>query len=599
MASDLVLDTPEAVSSALSVLDKHPYVAVDCETTGLNWRKDAIVGMSLGVPGKAWYIPAPVLIGARAQVAKFLTSKRPVKVFHNAAFDIKFLERVTGAHISAFHDTLTLAATNDERRLDPSYRAGRTDHLSLDALGEELCGTGKGTAQEALKAWCVEHGPALLGIEGAAKIAGWRRSKKWKEAIQHAPVDLVAPYACMDADLPVRVLHALGNNRTYAEMEQPLLREVIDMERRPKVLDLDAIRALEAEALAEEEAVLSRWPDLLLSSPMQVGRALEARGLDLPKTPTGKPKCDVLVLLENQGDQLCDDVLRFRAARKLRTTYCVSWLSKAEEGCLYPSLLAWATQTGRFSSRDPNFQNVPREGKVRSVVKAPEGKRVIVADYRQIEPRVIAHLTREPGLLKAFEDNYDVYGAMARLLFPERVTCHPNQVKALFPLERQVAKTAVLACFYGAQARKLRQIVLVQAGIVLTLSVCKKIVQRVWQAFPRVAVYVKLLTAKAAETGIVTMLDGRVRHVGGPGGCKPREAFNTLVQGSSAGIMKKAILACRGHEMSLTVHDELHVYTDRGEEEAEEVREKMSSVVSLAVPLDIDGKVCSNWGEKS
>lgn len=599
MASDLVLDTPERLKHVLGVMANERYVAVDCETTGLNWRKDSLVGMSLGVPGRAWYVPSAVVDKCRQDVSSFLSAPFPVKVFHNAAFDIKFLERVTGARVRCFHDTLTLASVSDERRLDASYRPGRADHLSLDALGEEFCGAGKGEAQERLAAWCREHGPALIGIEGAAKIAGWRRAKgSWKTAIQFAPVDLVAPYACVDADLPVRVLHALGNNPTYASLERPLLREVIDMETRPKVLDLEAVAKLEEAAARTEEEIVGRWPELLLSSPKQVGKALLARGVRLGKTPTGKPSCDVLALLEHE-DALCKDVLEFRKARKLRTTYCTSWRAKAEDGCLFPSLLAWATQTGRFSSRDPNFQNVPRSADVRSVVSAPAGKRLIVADYSQIEPRVIAHFTREPALVRAFTEGFDVYGAMAKLLFPERVTCSPNEAKKLFPLERQVAKTAVLACFYGAQARKLRRIVLVQAGVALKLAVCKRIVERVWQAFPAVRMYVMKLTARAAEEGVVRMLGGRVRHVGGPGGCEAREAFNTLVQGTAAGIMKKAILACSGHEMSLTVHDELHVYTDRGEDEAKEVEEKMRSVVSLAVPLKMDVTVCSNWGEKA
>lgn len=586
-----LVKTADEWQQAINRLREMPAVSVDVETTGLSPFHDAhIVGVSVGVPGAAWYCPvrheAPGckpeenIRGGLVVLAALLADPNVRKVFHNAAFDVAFLEFECACDVENVDDTLTLASVCDERRLSPLYKTHNTEgshgSLSLDTLGRELLGWGKGRAEDELEAWCKEHGPGLLGITDPHKASGFRRARgTWKTAIRFAPLSLVAAYACMDADLPIRIMSELGTPRIYEEVERRLLPHVFKMNTAPKHLDLDYLAVLEERSQAWEDAACAlieeTSPGLNPRSPMQVANALFSReGLYLPvqgfSKKSGLPKTDRESLLKIERlHGLPFYILQSRDAHKLRSTYAKALrTASTDEGCIYPLFKNWSTQTGRFSSSNPNFQNIPRGDVVRRAVMAPEGHALVFIDYGQIEPRLMAHFSGSRAMIGSFVSGEDCYGAMARLIFPECSATPVNEIKAKFPMQRQVSKVAVLATFYGAGARKLRSILLTQAGVHYTESRCRNLLWRIRNAFPEVISCVRQLTQKAKETGIVENPYGRMRHVGWrEGGMSLKEVFNTTIQGTAADIMKMAIIRCgnllRGTStrMVMTVHDEI------------------------------------------
>lgn len=593
MKHELITST-EQWQSVVNRLRECPAVSVDIETTGLSpFHGAEIVGVSVGVPGMAWYCPvkheAPGcrpeenIPGGLAVFTALLTDPAVKKVFHNAAFDVCFLEFECACDIENVDDTLTKASVQDERRLSklyPSLGDGSHGALSLDALGQELIGWGKGPAEEKLEAWCKEHGPELLGITDPHKASGFRRAKgTWKTAIRYAPLDLVAAYACMDADLPLRVYAELGSCRVYDEVERPLLPHVFAMNSAAKTLDLGYLADLEERSTQWEDAAgalieeASPVEGLNPRSPMQVADALfSKKGLFLPvqgfSKKSGLPKTDRESLLKIERlHNLPFYILQARDAQKIRATYAKALrTSSTPAGLIYPQFKNWSTQTGRFSSSNPNFQNIPRGDVVRRAVVAPDGHVLVFIDYGQIEPRLMAHFSGSRKMIEAFVQGEDPYGTMARMIFPECSATPANEIKAKFPMQRQVSKVAVLATFYGAGARKLRSILLTQAGVHYPESRCRNLLWRIRNAFPEVITCIRQLTAKAKEAGIVENPYGRTRHIGWrEGGMSLKEVFNTIIQGTAADIMKVALIRCGEYlrsigaetKMVMTVHDEI------------------------------------------
>jgi DNA polymerase-1 len=473
---DHQLVTSEAQwAEVVSYLRTKDRVAVDTETTGLKpFCGDEIVGVSVGVPGEAWYCPVHHrrgrnIVGGLDTFSALMTDPGVVKVFHNADFDMRFLLAATG-HVAENVDcTLVMASTHDCRRLSHLYpvTGSRTDGgaLSLDKLGMEVCGYGKGEAEDRLKAWCREHGPDILGMTDNRKISGFRRAKgSWKTVIGWAPLDLVTAYACMDVDLPMRIFDALESTtpRVYWDIERPLIPALVRMEAVPKYLDLEYIAEMEERTQLWEDAASLACGGVNPRSGKQLIEALFSKeGAFLPVkkfTASGLPSTNADVLRKLQGKHpLPYPALEAKVARKLRTTYLKA-LRKAsdDEGLIYPQYVQWTTATSRLSSRNPNFQNIPRGEFIRRAISAPQGYVRCQIDYSQIEPRLMAHFGKDAHLVHGFRKGVDIYSVMACRIFPELSGKSPDVVPDKYPNLRKVAKVAVLAVCYGAQARKLR-----------------------------------------------------------------------------------------------------------------------------------------------
>jgi DNA polymerase-1 len=297
-------------------------------------------------------------------------------------------------------------------------------------------------------------------------------------------------------------------------------------------------------------------------------------------------------------------ILEWRALQKLKGTYvdALPELVNPETGRVHTSFNQAVAATGRLSSSDPNLQNIPirtelgRE--IRRAFIADRGNVLISADYSQIELRVLAHLAEDEALIQAFQDGIDIHDRTADRVFGSSSGLDSHEL-------RRRAKIINYALLYGKTAFTLAK------DIGVTPQAAQHFIDAYFAGFPRVRSFIDRTLAEARATGVVKTLYGRRRLVpelnssnGQMRSAAERVSVNMPIQGTAADIMKRAMIDVHaalashpGARMILTVHDELlfEVRTDRAEEVATVVRERMQSAAVLAVPLTVDVGIGPNW----
>jgi len=565
--------TPEEHDAAIRWACAQPVVACDTETTGLApWAGDRIIGASFGVPGTAFYLAtspdgkrgAP---GLEERLRPLMESTATRKVWQNFAFDAAFLLKA-GIKPANVDDVMIMAAIQDERRLSPFSRRG----VGLDKLAHELLGEGKGLRETRVRSWVLLHGPEALGLSPREAAAMRNADTAWKAALRVAPLELVAEYACMDADLPLRIeakLREAGVPRVYDAVERPLLIPVAEMSARPKHIDVAYAAELAERCRVYEELSASLCGGINPHAHGQVRDFLNGLGVEIEEeTASGDTSTNEAALLDVMGvAPVAWHILEARKARKIRTTYAERLVREAARSglAIFPRFKQASTQTGRFSSSDPNAQNWPRGPVVRRMIQPPPGRVFVLADYAQIEPRLMAHFSGDERMIAAFRNGIDIYGTMATSgVFPFLIGRDPNTIKKTHPIIRNACKTGGLACFYGAHGRKLRQIFAKQASWVISDEEANRFRDGIWNGLREVGNTVRRLTAKARADGKMVNPWGRVRHFDGRGGAAhPNDAFNNAVQGTAADMLKRAMLRCCGMMgkygacMTATIHDEI------------------------------------------
>jgi DNA polymerase-1 len=401
----------------------------------------------------------------------------------------------------------------------------------------------------------------------------------------------------------------------YTEVEQPLVPVLQRMERRGVLIDRDMLKAqsaelagrlLEVQAQAQREA----GTEFNLESPKQLQQILFEK-LQLPvlrKTPTGQPSTAEDVLEELAGDYALPRlVLDYRALAKLRSTYTEKLPEQinAGTGRVHTSYHQAVAATGRLSSTDPNLQNIPirrPEGRrIRQAFVAPAGCKLVAADYSQIELRIMAHLSGDPGLLRAFAGDADIHQATAAEVFG----IAPAAVSAE---QRRSAKAINFGLIYGMSAFGLAR----QLGI--DRGAAQRYVDTYFARYPGVKQYMDSTRARARRDGYVETVFGRRLYLPDIGSRNrqlqqyaERSAINAPMQGTAADIIKRAMLAvdawCEGERppvrLIMQVHDELvlEVRADFIEEASARLRAAMSSAAALAVPLKVEVGVGDNWDQ--
>jgi DNA polymerase-1 len=366
----------------------------------------------------------------------------------------------------------------------------------------------------------------------------------------------------------------------------------------------EALRKLVAEAHALVGHPFS------LDSPKQLAQVLFAeRGLPLQhRTPSGQPSTNEEALEElAELDELPRKILAYRSLAKLKSTYTdkLPGLIHPETGRIHTNFHQAVAATGRLSSSDPNLQNIPirtPEGRrIRQAFIAPEGWLVLAADYSQIELRIMAHLSADEGLLRAFRAGLDIHRATAAEVFGKP----PGEVSQN---ERRAAKAINFGLIYGMSAFGLAR----QLGI--GRSEAQDYVDLYFARYPGVREYMEATRKQARQRGYVETIFGRRLHLSDIGARSQaarqgaeRAAINAPMQGSAADIIKRAMielhrwLAPRGDEirMLLQVHDELvfEVREDRLSDYRDGIVERMAGAAKLAVPLVVDVGVGANWDE--
>ena len=398
------------------------------------------------------------------------------------------------------------------------------------------------------------------------------------------------------------------------DIELPLVGVLVRMEKRGLAIDLEAFRRFLDEVQEELDGLTHEIYDLAgqefnLRSSQQMAQVLFG-DLELPtgrKTPGGVPSTSSQVLegLRNVHP-IIPKILRFRTLEKLRSTYLEPLPQKVDDTSrLHTHFNQLATATGRLSSSGPNLQNIPIRGefgpRMRQCFVAPEGSRLVAADYSQIELRVLAHLSQDPTLLEAFTQGEDIHSRTAAVIM-DIADEHVDSEA------RRQAKTINFGLLYGMGPQKLSR----ELGI--SLNEAKTFIQRYFDRLQGVSAFYERIEDAAKQHGYVTTWAGRRRLLPDINSRNAnlaqqarRMAVNTVVQGSAADIIKMAMietdgdteLADAGARLTLQVHDELllEVPREAAETAGKRLAAIMASVADMDVPLAVDWGVGTNWAE--
>ena len=589
--------TEAQLTSWLSRLEAAPLVALDTETQSLDPMRARLVGLSFAVgPHAAAYVPLGHRYpGAPAQLAleTVLATLRPWlenparrKLGQNLKYDKHVLAN-HGIRLEGIaHDTLL-----ESYVLEP-HKAHDMDSLAQRHLGHKTLSYGE------------------VAGKGAKHIG-----------FDQVSIELATRYAAEDADVTYRLHEAMYPQlardaklkRVYEEIEMPVLEVLWAMERAGVLLDCDKLAAQSRELAhklmeLEAQAYALAGQPFNLNSPRQIQEILFGR-LGLPvkkKTPGGAPSTDEDVLQELALDYpLPKLLLEYRMLAKLKSTYTdkLPRMVDPATGRIHTSYNQAVAVTGRLASADPNLQNIPvrtPEGRrIREAFIAPPGCQLVSADYSQIELRIMAHLSQDPGLLAAFAEGQDIHRATAAEVFgvpPDEVT----------PEQRRYAKVINFGLIYGMSSYGLA----VQLNI--ERSAAQAWIDRYFARYPGVAAYMERTRELARSQGYVETVFGRRLWLpeinsGSPARrqAAERAAINAPMQGTAADLIKLAMIAVHrwlGEQgfksrLILQVHDELVLEVP--EAELDDVKEAlprlMAGVARLDVPLETELGVGPNW----
>ncbi|MGB1174916.1 MAG: DNA polymerase I [Luminiphilus sp.] len=601
--SDLsvVTITDQAVFDTwLSRLEAAPLFAFDTETTSLNYMQAEIVGLSFAIePGEAAYVPLahlnPGLEGQLdrdqilAQMKPLLESSAVKKVGQHLKYD---------ANVLANHG-ITLRGIAHDTMLQ-SY--------IIDAVG----------SRHDMGSLALKYlGQRVISFE---EVAG----KGVKQvSFDHVDIEQAAAYAAEDADVTLRLHETLlpkleaepSLNDVYQRLELPLVPVLSKIERNGAFVSVDKLRAQSHEIAIRLAELESQACDLAgqpfnLASPKQLGEILFEK-LELPvikKTPKGAPSTAEDVLAELANDyELPAVLIEHRGLAKLKSTYTdkLPEMVDSRTGRVHTSYHQAVTATGRLSSSDPNLQNIPirtQEGRrIRQAFIAPEGRKIVAADYSQIELRIMAHLSSDAGLLHAFANELDVHSATAAEVFDV-------SLEGVTTDQRRKAKAINFGLIYGMSAFGLAK----QIGV--ARGEAQEYIDRYFARYPGVADYMDATRAIAHEQGYVETLLGRRLYLPEINArnkqrqlAAERTAINAPMQGTAADIIKLAMIDLDAWltdtgldaKMIMQVHDELvfEVADDACETLCDNVTQRMANVIELQVPLLTEVGVGDNWDE--
>ncbi len=591
-----VICTADALDELVNRLKKAGSFAFDLETTSLDPMSAQLVGLSFSpVPGEAYYIPVghvclePVeqlpLEHVISRLKPFLEDATLAKSAHNGKYDMVVLAENGISVENLSFDTMVAA-----------YLLGEKS-MGLKALVFGRLG--------------IEMTPITELIGSGAK----------QLCISQCEISRTGDYACADADMTGRLTELLAPElheqelwRLFSEVEMPLVPVLVRMERNGVALNTDLLRDMShrlGERLLKIEAGIynNAGHRFNINSPQQLGPVLFEE-LKLPpakKRKTGY-STEASVLEELRGvHPIIEQILEYRQLSKLKSTYidALPGLVNPKTSRVHTSFNQTRTATGRLSSSDPNLQNIPIRGElgieIRQAFVAAAGSYLLSGDYSQIDLRVLAHLSQDPGLLEIFRQDGDIHTATAvRLLgvAANRVTSDM----------RRLAKTVNFGVIYGMSGYGLEQ------ATELSREEAEQFITSYFEKYPDVKKYLEDTKRQAREVGYVQTILGRRRAIPEIHSSNrilreaaERMAINMPVQGTSADIIKVAMVRL-DREMAqrklkskllLQVHDELifEVPEDELGEMKKLVSRVMSAALELSVPVKVEIKTGKNWGE--
>jgi DNA polymerase-1 len=594
-----LIDSPAKLQELVSQLRCCRKISFDTETTSTQPRAARLVGLSFAwASGAAAYIP--VLAPPGEAQLDWETIVRPalqsvfddceiLKIGQNVKYDWSVLQN---------HGVTVQGAIFDTMVADYLLQPGRNTH-GLEDLADRYLG---------LKATSIKE---LIG------------SGKNETTMDTVPLFKIVPYACQDADFAFRLeellraeLIASKLDELFFQVEMPLLRVLAEMELRGIKIDSQQLAEFSrelAKRLVGLEAEIQRLAgrEVNIDSPKQLAQLL-FEDLKLPvikRTATG-PSTDREVLEQlAERHELPALIIKYREAAKLKSTYAdaLPQLVIAQTGRVHTSFMQDVAATGRLSSKDPNLQNIP--------VRTEEGRHIrrafipgypdwwlLMADYSQIELRMLAHFCRDENLCQAFLDQRDVHSSVAAEVFQV-------PLEAVSKEQRRRAKAINFGIIYGQSAFGLAK------ELDISRDEASAFIEAYFGRYPRVLEFMEWTLKQARERGYVQTILGRRRPVEGvrpnsnykSRNMPERIAINTVIQGSAADLIKLAMLRVNASlvdsglraQLLLQIHDELVFETPAEEIDplARLVSEEMNRAYQISVPLQVDVEVGKNWDQ--
>ena len=591
-----LVTTAQQLDSLCSQLSAAPWFSFDLETTSINALQAEIVGLAFAIePHHGWYVPVQFpekgtvpsleLEQVLAAIGPILEDPQCHIIGQNIKYDLQVMARYGIEVNGIIFDTMIGA-----HLLEPDNASYKLDNLSLAYLNYEMVP--------------IEE---LIGKRGKGQLS-----------MAQVPVQQVAEYAAEDADIAA-LLYPLINERlvelhldaTNSNLEVPLIPVLATMERNGVFLDLELLAKMSLQLNADLKVLEQRihetaGTEFNINSPQQLGVVLFDQ-LGLKQVRKRRTDVNVLQIL-GPKHPLPGLILDYRMIKKLQSTYIDAFpvLVLPETGRVHSSFNQTVAATGRLSSSNPNFQNIPirtelgRE--IRKAFRAQEpGWGIFSADYSQIELRVMAHLAGEATLIEAFLHDRDIHALTASIVFgvpPEEVTAD----------QRRTAKVVNFGIMYGAGPFRMAQ------ELDITIQEGRELINRYFNTYPGIRLFVDRLLHQARQDGYVATMMGRRRNV--PGlmsnnqrlrSADERMAVNTPIQGTAAELIKIAMIKIHHRlkaegfraKMIIQVHDELLFETP--DEELERLRtmvvHEMETAQELSVPLKVDTGYGPTWYE--
>ncbi len=597
----LIVRTQEALQQVRERLQSAERVAFDVETDSIDPHRARLVGIALAwgpTLEDAAYIPlkhatAEVLPWdrVRATLAPVLAQKGVLYVAHNAKYDLTVLERHGVSVTGRVADTMIMAWL-----INPSRRRLGLKELAFAELGVEM--------------------RDITELIGKGKKQITMDQVPLEQVAAYAATDVVVTYRLYDRLLPQLVERE--QERLFWEIEMPLVPVLMAMERHGVLIDVPFLETLSqklSRRLQELEEEIYRLVGYRfnVNSTQQLSDALFG-SLGLPatglrKTKSGHYSTAAGVLEKLRGyHPVIDLILEQRQLQKLLSTYinALPRMVNPETGRIHTDFNQTGTETGRLASNSPNLQNIPIRTELGRLIRkafiAPEGHVLLAADYSQVELRILAHISGDPTLIRAFEEGRDIHAHTASLVYGV-------PIEEVTPAQRRVAKMTNFAISYGVTGFGLAE------RTEMDPAEANAFIQEYFKTYPKVREYIERIKAEVREKGYVQTLLGRRRYfpelLPGSGAshnlrqAAERAAINHPIQGTAADIIKIAMIRIHrrlreqgaGTAMILQVHDELLFEVPREELEGvlPRVREIMEHAYPLRVPLKVDVEVGPNW----
>ena len=592
--------TEKELDELMGLINQADYVSFDTETTSLDYMLAELVGISIALkPNEAFYIPINHNYeGAEKQLEQdfvlealkpFLESDEIPKIGHNLKYDRHILQNAGIDLKGTLLDTMLFSYVNNSTITRHNLDAVSKRYLNINPTSyEDVAG------------------------KGAKQIP-----------FSEVSIDVASDYASEDADISLKLYEHIEPlvqkeaklAKLYSEIEGPLIYTLGDIERNGVLIDSEKLsqqsKELEAKILKLESKVQKNaGEDFNLGSPKQLQEILyEKLGLPvIKKTPKGQPSTSEAVLQELSMDfPIVHDILSYRAISKLKSTYTdkLPKMINSNTGRVHTSYHQAVTATGRLSSSDPNLQNIPirsEEGRrIREAFIAPEGYKILAADYSQIELRIMAHLSKDQGLMDAFAKGQDIHQATAAEIFS-------INIDDVTPNQRRSAKAINFGLIYGMSAFGLSK------QLQITRAEAQNYIEQYFERYPDVKNYMDETKSSAKQNGYVETVLGRRLYLADIESSNyqrrqyaERSAINAPMQGTAADLIKMAMTDLHSKirnesldaKIIMQVHDELVIEVN--ENQLDELSDLtvniMADIFKLDVDLKVDADIGNNWDE--